>query len=79
MLISIYIFFLILTNKIEYDSRIKKWYLFNSKLVGEELEFLKVRFNVITKKFEYTIKNNEEKFIVKNEDIVEYKANEKYL
>lgn len=66
-------------DRIEYDNKIKKWYLFNSKLVGEELEFLKVRFNDIKKNFEYTIKNNEEQFIVKNEDTVEYKANDENL
>lgn len=66
-------------DRIEYDNKIKKWYLFNSELVGEELEFLKVRFNVIKKNFEYTIKNNEEQFIVKNEDTVEYKANDENL
>lgn len=68
-------------DRIEYDNKIKKWYLFNSKLVGEELEFLKVRFNLITKEFEYTVKNNEKEFIIENEDIVEYKVDEniKYL
>jgi len=28
---------------IEYDNKIKKWYLVKSCLIGEELEYLKVR------------------------------------
>ena len=30
-------------------------------------------------KFEYEVKENDEEFIIENEDIVEYKANETYL
>ena len=30
-------------DRIEYDHKIKKWYLVNSGLIGEELEYLKVR------------------------------------
>lgn len=30
-------------DRMEYDHKIKKWYLVNSGLVGEELEYLKVR------------------------------------
>lgn len=30
-------------DRIEYNHKIKKWYLVNSGLIGEELEYLKVR------------------------------------
>ena len=30
-------------DRIEYDNNIKNWYLVNSRLIGEELEYLQVR------------------------------------
>lgn len=30
-------------DRIEYDQKIKKWYLVESGLIGEELEYLKVK------------------------------------
>lgn len=32
-----------ISDRIEYNHEIKKWYLVKSKLVGEELEYLRVR------------------------------------
>lgn len=32
-------------DRIEYDHKIKNWYLVESGLVGEELEYLKVRIS----------------------------------
>lgn len=30
-------------DRIEYDHKIKNWYLFESKLIGEQLEYLRVK------------------------------------
>lgn len=30
-------------DRIEYDHKINNWYLVNSKLIGEELEFIEVK------------------------------------
>ena len=32
-----------ISDRIEYNHKIKNWYLVKSKLVGEELEYLRVR------------------------------------
>ena len=32
-------------DRIEYDHKRKQWYLVNSGLIGEQLEFLEVKYN----------------------------------